>query len=219
MDLNAADVQRMQRILRHRLLNIVSGVKSATSMLASQLDERLNPREREYFPLILQECDQVSVVVNRMEELFAPLPAQSPAALADALPPIMEKLRIQYPMAEIGLDLSVTDGGKTICSDVLERALVEMVGNAVEITRRPVRVRVNDSGSDAYAIDVMDQGDVVEEEVREMAFEPFYTGRTRHIGIGLALVKRRVEGCGGQVLFESGPAGNRVGFVLPCLAG
>ena len=50
--LDSNGTERMVRIFRHRLLNIVSGVKSANSLLASELDDRLTAREREYFPLI-----------------------------------------------------------------------------------------------------------------------------------------------------------------------
>ncbi len=214
MEMGSADIRRMQRILRHRLLNIVSGVKSANSMLASLLDERLTPREREYFPLIQKECDQVSVIVNRMENLFGEIPAPEPAPLDGVLPSIMNDLQGNHPMAEIHLDVDLAQSDRKVCGTVLKTALSEAVGNAFEISRKPITIRVRDAG-DACAVRVVDQGDAVSEEVCEMAFEPFYTGRPRQIGIGLSIADRMVSDRGGSASFKTGSDGNVVEFILP----
>lgn len=216
MEMSSADIERMRRILRHRLLNIVSGVKSANSMLANQLDERLQPREREYFPLIQNECDQVTVIVNRMDELFGPVPPASPAPLENAVNTIMTDLRHLFPMAEIELSIAVSDAQRPICSGTLRTVLAEAVGNAYEISRKVVRIELSDVG-ESCAVRISDEGGAVSDEVREMAFEPFYTGRTRHLGIGLSIAERFVSAQGGTAAFESGPAGNGVEFVIPYL--
>ena len=96
----------------------------------------------------------------------------------------------------------------------LKVALDEMVSNAYEISRRPVTVSVGDHDA-CCLVRVIDQGEALSEEVREMAFEPFYTTRTRHLGLGLAIAKRMVKNQGGTVSIGSGLDGNVVEFTLP----
>jgi signal transduction histidine kinase len=183
-------------------------------MLASQLDDRLTPREREYFPLIQNECDQVSVMVNRMEDLFRPVPAPEPVALESVLVSTMTELRGGYPMAEIHLDLDLEKSDRLVCGTTLRTVLLETVANAFEISRKPITICLSDSG-DACLISVADQGEAVSDEVCRMAFEPFYTERTRQLGIGLSMVDRMVSGRGGNASFKTGPDGNVVEIILP----
>ena len=214
MEMSSADIERMRRILRHRLLNIVSGVKSANSMLATQLDDRLNPREREYFPLIQNECDQVTVIVNRMDDLFGPVPPPSPSSLESAIASTMTGLRHKFPLAELNLSFDVADPERPVCAGTLETILTEAVGNAFEISRKPIDIYLRHLG-EACSVSVVDQGPEVADELCELAFEPFYSGRTRHLGIGLSIAKRTVEERGGSASFTTEPEGNVVEFILP----
>ena len=214
MEMSSADIDRMRRIVRHRLLNIVSGVKSANTMLASQLDDRLTPREREYFPLIQNECDQVTVIVNRMDELFGSVPPPTPAPLETSLSAIMDELQHSFPLAEMELLISVNDDQRTICAAVLRIVLSEAVRNAFEISRKPITIHLCDVG-ESCSVSVVDQGKPASGETCKMAFEPFYSGRTRHLGVGLSIAKRAVEERGGSVSFTAEPDGNIVKFILP----
>ncbi|MDF7800906.1 HAMP domain-containing sensor histidine kinase [Pontiellaceae bacterium B1224] len=214
MVLDSDGTERMVRLLRHRLLNIVSGVKSANSLLASELDDRLTAREREYFPLIDRECDQVCAMVDRIEALFGALPKPKPALLPSAVPSIMSDLRQICPMAEIQLEVDDSDSERLVCKQTLETVLKEAVLNACEISRKPVTVSICEI-KDGISVRVIDQGKVLSEDVREMAFEPFYSTRTRHLGVGLSIAKRLVEDRGGTISIRGEADGNCVAFFLP----
>ncbi len=216
MELDSLGVERMLRVLRHRLLNIVSGAKSAISLLASELDDRLTAREREYFPLIQKECDQICGIVDRMDALFGVFPPPLPVPLQDAVSATLVELRHNLPMAEIHLEIKVKDSRRLVCMSTLLTVLSEAIENAYAISKKPVHVCIGDS-EDSCAVRIIDQGQPLSKEVCELAFEPFYTGRTRHLGLGLPIAKRAVERLGGTVSIGTEASGNVVGFILPYL--
>ncbi|HIA27491.1 MAG TPA: HAMP domain-containing histidine kinase, partial [Planctomycetes bacterium] len=52
---------------------------------------------------------------------------------------------------------------------------------------------------------VRDDGSGMTPEVKARAFNPFFTTKTREGGLGLALVRKVVEGAGGSIDLESEP--------------
>jgi len=214
MGLDSDGLDRMRRLLRHRLLNIASAVKSSNMLLASELDDRLSAREREYFPLIQKECDQISELVERVDAACGQLPASAFFPVALTISSLMNEICSKHPMAEITVEVDVADPGREICMSTLKVLLEEVVSNAYEISRKPVTVSVGDHVTGCL-IQVFDQGEALPAAGCEMAFEPFYTTRTRHLGVGLSIVKRMVLSQGGTVSIAPGLAGNVFTCLLP----
>ena len=59
-------------------------------------------------------------------------------------------------------------------------------------------------------IEVADHGPGVPAADREKIFEPFFTGKTRGTGLGLAVARRVVELHGGTLVVDASPAGGAV---------
>ncbi|MBN2703271.1 MAG: HAMP domain-containing histidine kinase [Pontiellaceae bacterium] len=220
MQLDSDGLERMRRVLRHRLLNFVSGIKSANTLLSSELDDRLTAREREYFPMIQRECDQIAAMVNRFESLFVPLPAPISVKLDDAMQSILLNLRELHPLAEIilNVDSNVYKVKPQVCCEALKLSIIETVTNSYESSRMPVVISIVDNETSCM-IRVIDEGTPMSAEIREMAFEPFYTTRARHVGIGLSLAKRLIEDRGGAISISPDKNGNCVEIVLPYMRG
>jgi signal transduction histidine kinase len=92
--------------------------------------------------------------------------------------------------------------------DLLEHALLNLVGNAARHTNRGricIRARVDDDG--VVTIDVSDTGSGIPSEELSRLFDRFYrgpgeAGRTG-FGLGLPIVKEAVQAIGGRVEIES----------------
>lgn len=104
----------------------------------------------------------------------------------------------------------------------LRQVFFNLIGNALKHhpeTRGRIDVRVEDEG-DRYAFSVEDDGAGIPEEYQEKIFSMFQTLQSRDkvegSGIGLAMVKKILESCGGgiQVISRNGE-GSRFRFTWP----
>src|SRR4029077_9325549 len=93
------------------------------------------------------------------------------------------------------------------------QVFVNLLQNAQQAGGPAGSIRVDAETSDGQvAIGVSDGGKGVDPSVRARLFEPLVTTRDKGIGLGLALVKRIVEGHGGSVAYD--PRGTGARFVV-----
>jgi signal transduction histidine kinase len=100
----------------------------------------------------------------------------------------------------------------------MERAFVNLVGNALEAMPEGGRVRISASiEGDSAVISVEDTGPGIAPEIRPNLFQPFVTaGKRNGLGLGLALTRQTVIEHGGDMWVESEPGhGARFVFRLP----
>jgi two-component system, NtrC family, sensor histidine kinase PilS len=123
------------------------------------------------------------------------------------------------------------EGGRTILDgdeDLLHRVIANLMLNAVQAARGPIRITVSVGavqGGDiphgtnmdhAVRLQVRDDGPGIPAEIRERLFDPFVSGRPGGSGLGLAIVQRAVQAHRGLVLVESGAgAGTTFTIFLP----
>jgi signal transduction histidine kinase len=211
------DLARMNQVLRHRLRNLASGIKSAVSYLAKELDERLTPEELEYFPLIQNECDALSEMTSRMNLLFDSVPPGDPSMLRIVLERIRTDVRHRYPTT--GLVVAADEACLAVQVSAVEwllKALYEVVLNAAEAAPgKDVSIACLVE-NDQLRIRVGDEGPGIEEAQREEVFRPFYTTRTRKLGIGLPIARRCLDWLSGEIAVGAAPAsGASFELVLP----
>ena len=209
-------LERMRRILGHRLLNIASGVKAATGFLAGQLDDRLVARERDYFPLIQRQCDEVCTIVERMNLLLREQAMPEPLPLTQVLNCVLSRIRAEFPDVDLSCNMAAPDCMKSICPLTVETALREMVQNARDAASRTVEIDVVLQDHDEMCVfRVIDQGEGFSDESIQSAFEMFYTTRARSIGLGLSIVRKLVCRQGGRISLGKEDCGSYVEFAVP----
>jgi signal transduction histidine kinase len=85
----------------------------------------------------------------------------------------------------------------------LRRALTNLIRNAVQAMPAGGELTIRASYNKEVRISVEDSGGGIPEEVKEKLFTPLFTTKSKGQGLGLAVVKRLVEGLGGIISFES----------------
>ncbi len=88
----------------------------------------------------------------------------------------------------------------TLDSFHMERALINLISNAIEASGRGQEVKVSMmSRRDSVVITVTDQGVGMDGETLENIFTPFYTKKKEGTGLGMPIVKKIVEAHMGEV--------------------
>ena len=102
----------------------------------------------------------------------------------------------------------------------MEQALIEIVSNALDAMPGGGRLRISaapngkNTGGEV-AIDIVDTGPGIPENILSSVCEPFFTTRADGTGLGLAIAKRYVEQNGGRLEIVSRPGATTVRIKLP----
>jgi len=218
-----SDLKEVQEI-RNPLASIRSSVEQLARSKHADDDERF------LSGLIVRESDRLSRLLSEFLD-FARVRAThfAPVDLHSVVVAVVRLIRA-HPDCRSDAVIAV-EGGHTPLEgdeDLLHRVVANLVLNAVQAARGPIRITVTvgaaqaseiPHGTDlehAVRLQVRDNGPGIPEEVRERLFQPFVSGRSGGSGLGLAIVQRAVEAHRGLVLVDSGPgSGTTFTIFLP----
>ncbi len=173
---------------------------------------------------IRRETDQLARVVDDFLAFARPGTARpEPVDFAALLARVAE--HPSFEGCTIELRLAPASPSLTGDPQLLERALRNLVTNAIEAERRAGRQPPGAALSlavagDCLVIDVDDHGPGLPEEVKRRLFQPFASGHASGVGLGLALSHRIVSLHGGQLTLGDRPGGGtRARLVFPIQVG
>jgi two-component system phosphate regulon sensor histidine kinase PhoR len=215
-ELQRADTIRREFVanVSHELRTPVAGLKALAETLASGALED-PPAARSFVDRMELEADRLAQLVEELLEL-----ARLEEGRAVGQPELIdlsalvaraaERLRPLADRKGVALHVEASDGLPGVSGDAgrLERAIVNLVDNAIKFTPPDgeVRVRCWRDGSDVLA-SVSDTGTGIAVQDQARIFERFYkTDRARAsggAGLGLAIAKHSVQGMGGRIWAES----------------
>jgi two-component system sensor histidine kinase PilS (NtrC family) len=218
-------VAELSASLAHEIRNPLASIRSSVEQLARS--KHADDDERFLSGLIVRESDRLSRLLSEFLD-FARVRAThfAPLDLHSVVVAVVRLIRA-HPDCRPDAVISV-EGEHTLLEgdeDLLHRVVANLVLNAVQAARGPIRVTVTVSaaqpsdiphGTDldhAVRLQVRDNGPGIPEEVRERLFQPFVSGRSGGSGLGLAIVQRAVEAHRGLVLVDSTP-GSGTSFTI-----
>jgi two-component system sensor histidine kinase PilS (NtrC family) len=87
----------------------------------------------------------------------------------------------------------------------IRQMLWNLLKNALEASPKdaPVQISLATSNKQQIILEIHDNGAGISPEMRQFLFEPFHTTKPQGTGLGLAVVKRIVDGHGGDIRFIS----------------
>ena len=199
----------------HDLRTPISAIKaSVTSLL--QEDIEWSPEARhEFLNTIDEETDRLNGLVGNLLDMSriqsgALEMTSAPVGLEEVLPAAVHSLGLE----DEAVDLDVPDTLPRVIADrgLLERALANLIQNAVRFSPAGRRVRVTAGAIDGVVdVRVVDRGPGVPLDQRERIFLPFQrlgdSGNDEGVGLGLAVAKGFVEAMGGEIEVEDTPGG------------
>ncbi|NOZ19820.1 MAG: HAMP domain-containing histidine kinase [Planctomycetes bacterium] len=201
--------------MKSPLVAITSCLQAARSLLEKQ--ENVPDAVTDMLRRARARSDQMAALVAELLELSRQrsMPNAAPrhcAALISLVQYILDDHREAAEKKHIALGVGECDTEIDVLADCesLQRALGNLVGNAIEYTPESGKVEVSVlSDGDMAKIVVADSGIGIPEEDLDAVFQEFYrSANARKVsrigtGLGLAIVKTIVENHGGRIAVES----------------
>ncbi|MFC5183533.1 sensor histidine kinase [Actinomadura harenae] len=220
----AASRDRQQQLIAdagHELRTPLTSLRTNIDLLLRSQDSgrELPPdTRRRLLASVKAQMVELSSLVGDLLELARPAegqPARETVALHEAVERAVERARLRGPGLTVEMDVSPWfvqgDPGQ------LERAVVNLLDNAVKFSPPSGRVRVRLDGGE---LTVRDEGPGIAPEDLPHVFERFWRSPSARSlpgsGLGLSIVARVVGEGGGRVTLEpAGGGGTLVRVVLP----
>jgi len=194
-------------VLAHEIRNPLAGIKGYGQLLQERLPEG---RERGFAALIVNEAQRLEglahdiLLYTRSESLVAG-PCQ-PAVVAST---VLELLALQTQEQDIRFSSDIPEELVVSCSDAdLQQLLLNLLTNGLQASPVSGIIVVQGRREGKWVeLRVKDNGPGIAAEMQNVLFEPFRTSKARGAGLGLAVCKKIVDGCGGSIELRNGTDG------------
>jgi PAS domain S-box-containing protein len=172
-------------------------------------------KSKSYCDQILRETRRLERMIQRIEEyVLLPTPACQKENIQGVVETALQRFseeaiekRISFNLETGGLE---GDGNLFIDRDLVIKALSHILDNSIEaLTQRPLgkkRTTVNVAlfeNGERIGISISDRGEGIAKKNLRHIFEPFFSTRPDHVGLGLTFAKKAAEGHGGEMGVES----------------
>jgi PAS domain S-box-containing protein len=208
-----AGIGRMVEEIAHQVRNPIASIGGyALRLQKASADSR---KRQTYLNQILEETNRLDALVQRVEEYVqVPRPIfgreQVEEVVASAIEPLSRnfgKNGISFSVEAKGLD---EDGYLFIDRALVIKAVSHVVQNSIQAilersranSKRAVKVSLLDDG-ETVRVSVSDKGPGISKRNLQYVFEPFFSTRPDHVGLGLTLVRRIMWEHGGKTRVES----------------
>ena len=196
----------------HEFKTPISSIQGfATVLLGTDLTED----QREYAGIIVHESERLTRLITNILSLTklenqVIVPEQEQFLLDEQIRHSVLLLQNEWTNKNIGMNIGLTRISCIANAQLTQQIWHNLLGNAIKFSSENGRIDVSCSIQDRTAIvSIKDYGIGMDRTTLAHAFDKFYQGDSSHAGegngLGLSLVHRIVELCGGTIDVKSEP--------------
>lgn len=222
------EIEAMMRGLLHELRNPLSSILTAATLLqdvAAPENSQLSGESQTLLGIIDKEANRLNRILTEFDRYIRP-PKPQPKifdliALIESVSAFFERSKVLPPHIKITKTLPAECAvwaDETQIQDVLEKLLknaveeLETKGAEAELHLR----LETDTTTSTAKLCLSDNGKGFRGEAGERAFQPFYSTKTQRLGLGLSVVKAKVEAADGEVWLENSAPTEQNAFTSIC---
>ncbi len=209
--LKLASMGRLSASIAHEIRNPLGAIRHANGLLA----ERISDPSLERLTRIVESN---TVRIDRIVEDVLSIARRDRSADESIEPqPFLDRLVDEFvstsgaERARIGVRLA-SEQPIRFDSNHLRQVLLNLLANALRYASTAtdaVRIEWRERDDRRLELRVSDDGPGLTEEMREHAFEPFYTTESRGTGLGLYLARELCHASGATIRYETGSPSQR----------
>ncbi len=194
--------------IAHEIRNPLGIISSSAQLLEKSLPGS-GERSRQLIGILQEETQRLDALITDFLTFGRPpRPQRRQTDLSALLRRSLEHLKGLASSRQLGLrlDLPPDPALAEVDTEMLQRALLNLLLNALEATGPGGEVRVSlRRGETSLTVEIADNGCGISEENLSRIFNPFFTTKERGTGLGLANAYKIVEAHGGELTVESRP--------------
>ena len=185
-------------------------IRMNMDLLAEDLAEASNPREHRLsskVQVVQSQCQRLQTLLDDFLKFVRVREMDMKAgSLNEQLERVLDFLAPKAVQAEIAVNRYLDPDAPSIMMDAarLYAALMNLVLNAIEATPAGGTIEVfTRLTSTGVALDLIDNGCGMQEQMAIHMFDPFFTTKENGSGLGLPIARRIIEAHGGRIAVQT----------------
>ena len=220
------EIARLAGSLAHEIKNPLSTIRLNVELLAEDLSEGDSPQDRRALrkvEIVKRECLRLEELLNDFLNFAkAHKLTLEPVDINKQLREIIDFYAPRAHEAHVDIVEYFANDLPTVRIDrrAFQQAIVNLMLNAQQAMpgggQLVVRTR---AAANAVAIDLIDNGEGMNDEIKEKLFDAFFSNKRGGSGLGLPTTRKIIEGHGGLIALQSEIGhGTQFTILLPTLA-
>ncbi len=216
--------REMARQVAHEIKNPLTPMRLNVQYLEKAYREKApdwDKRLERFTKTMIEQIDSLSVIASEFSD-FAKMPAgiKEHLDLRQLLPEVLD---LYKDFEKVNIRLHMPEGVEPMYvladRNQLLRVFNNLLKNAIQAYYKgdtaEIDVKCHKEGN-MYRIEVVDYGLGIPDDLKDNIFSPYFTTKTKGMGLGLSMVKNIIESFGGNVWFTSREGeGSVFGFAVP----
>jgi signal transduction histidine kinase len=213
---------RLSTSVAHEVKNPLSSIKAIVQVLSEDFKGKAETQKS--LSIIVEEIDRLTKVVNQLLEFAKPQrDNKTDIKIDDVINKVLVVLRHEANISNIDIRLDVSDDLPVINADgeSLKEVFFNIIHNAIQAMSAGGSLKIsvsNERESDYIKVVFKDTGSGISRENINKIFEPFYTTKQAGTGLGLTIVKKKLEETGGTIHVESTNSTTKFTIKIPTLS-
>ncbi|MGD1075802.1 MAG: ATP-binding protein [Thermodesulfovibrionales bacterium] len=206
--------------LAHEIKNPLTGIRGALEVFMHELN--LSREEKAVFEEMLFQIKKLDVMTKSfLEYARPPSPQIVPTNINDIIHNTVffaSKQNLHKNMQKVAVIENLDRSLPALPVDPVQvqQVILNLMFNAMDAMPDGGTLTFATSHRDGYAeIAVSDTGHGMNDETMDKIFKPFFTTKTKGIGIGLSICKRLIEQHNGEISVSSNESGTTFSVMLP----
>ncbi|RME03154.1 MAG: hypothetical protein D6805_07670 [Planctomycetota bacterium] len=214
---------RLSASVAHQVKNPLSSIKIITQVLKEDLEEN-DPREED-LSLIIQEVNKLTRVVNQLLDFAKPNQQEkdSHCLLHQVVDEVVLLMHYEAKQKNIQIQKEIDPSLPPVRGDriTLQDIFSNLVQNSIQAIKSggyilikshypalPLEQEENlrtSISKNTITVEIQDNGEGIPPKHLKNIFEPFFTTKPQGTGLGLPIVRQRIQALGGYIQIKSPP--------------
>lgn len=209
--------KEMAKQVAHEIKNPLTPIKLAIQQLIASYSDKSKDFDNIFENVTkttLNQIDNLGQIASEFSS-FAKMPSIKLEKL-DIVPVIKDTTNL-FTDDKINIDFESEVSEAIVEADIsqLRRMLINMIRNSIQANATDIAIRLTFK-ADNYSLIIVDNGEGINDEIKEKIFDINFTTKEKGMGLGLKLARRFLEGVNGKIyLVESGSSGTTFEITIP----